>query len=263
MQEPLIKSFADGVLRLTMNRPEARNALSLELSAALNEALRAAQTERAVRVVVLTGAGGAFCAGGDVKAMAAGRDRDLSLTERGARLRARAEAVRLLHEMPKPTVALLPGAAAGAGLALALACDFRLALDSVKITCAFARVGLSGDFGISWLLSGMVGAARARELMMLSPVLTAREALDLGLLNRVATADDFGPMADAFVARLVSGPPIAYGHIKRNLNMAREANFAASLDSESMNQAICMISEDHREAATAFAEKREPRFEGR
>lgn len=263
MQEPLITNLADGVLRLTMNRPESRNALSLELSAALNEALRAAQTERTVRVVVLTGAGGAFCAGGDVKAMAAGRDRDLTLSERGARLRARAEAVRLLHEMPKPTVAVLPGPAAGAGLALALACDFRLAVDSAKITCAFARVGLSGDFGISWLLSGMVGAARARELMMLSPVLTAREALDLGLLNRVATADEFGPMSDTFIARLASGPSIAYGHIKRNLNMAREANFAASLDSESMNQATCMTSDDHREAATAFAEKREPRFEGR
>jgi 2-(1,2-epoxy-1,2-dihydrophenyl)acetyl-CoA isomerase len=263
MQAPLLSSLANGVLTLTMNRPESRNSLSLELSAALNEALRAAQTERAVRVVVLTGAGGAFCAGGDVKAMAAGRDQDLTLSERGARLRARAEAVRLLHEMSKPTVALLPGAAAGAGLALALACDFRLAVDTAKITCAFARVGLSGDFGISWLLTGMVGAARARELMMLSPVLTAREALALGLLNRVASADEYASVTEEFIGRLASGPPIAYGHIKRNLNLAREANFAASLDSESMNQAICMVSEDHREAARAFAEKREPSFEGR
>jgi len=263
MQAPLISSLADGVLRLTMNRPESRNALSLELSAALNDALTAAQTEREVRVVVLTGAGGAFCAGGDVKAMAAGRDRDLTLTERGGRLRARAEPVRLLHEMPKPTVALLPGAAAGAGLALALACDFRLAVDTAKITCAFARVGLSGDFGISWLLSGMVGAARARELMMLSPVLSAREALDLGLLSRVLDTAEYPSATEDFVRRLAAGPSLAYGHIKRNLNMAREASFGASLDSESMNQAICMISEDHREAATAFAEKRDPRFVGR
>lgn len=263
MQAPLITSLADGVLRLTMNRPESRNALSLELSAALNDALRAAQAEREVRVVVLTGAGGAFCAGGDVKAMAAGRDRDLTLSERGGRLRARAEAVRLLHEMPKPTVALLPGAAAGAGLALALACDFRLAVDTAKITCAFARVGLSGDFGISWLLAGMVGAARARELMMLSPVLSAREALELGLLNRVVDAGEYPSITEEFIRRLAAGPSLAYGHIKRNLNMAREASFGASLDSESMNQAICMTSEDHREAASAFAEKRDPRFFGR
>lgn len=260
---PLVSSLSDGVLTLTMNRPEARNALTRELSLALNEALQAAQSDRAVKVVVLTGAGAAFCAGGDVKAMAAGRDRDLSLVERGTSLRARAEASRLLYDMHKPTVALLPGPAAGAGLALALACDFRLAVETAKITCAFARVGLSGDYGISWFLSSIVGSARARELMMLSPLLTAQQALDLGLLTRVFTTDQFAASAQAFVAQLARGPSIALGHIKRNLNLARETTLGASLDTEAMNQAICMMSDDHREAASAFAEKRDPVFAGR
>jgi 2-(1,2-epoxy-1,2-dihydrophenyl)acetyl-CoA isomerase len=263
MQEPLIRTLEDGVLTLTMNRPESRNALSPELSAGLNEALASAQSDSAIRVVVLTGAGSAFCAGGDVKAMAAGRDRNASLVDRGKSLRARAEAARLLHEMHKPTVALLPGAAAGAGLALALACDFRLAVETAKITCAFARVGLAGDYGISWLLAAMVGGARARELLMLSPVLTARECLELGLVNRVFSPEDYPTGTAAFVRQLARGPSISLGHIKRNLNLARESSFGASLDGEAMNQAICMVSDDHCEAATAFAQKREPVFVGR
>jgi 2-(1,2-epoxy-1,2-dihydrophenyl)acetyl-CoA isomerase len=263
MDAALTRELTGGVLTLTMNRPEARNALTLELSTALNRELQSAQTDPEVRVVVLTGAGAAFCAGGDVKAMAAGRDRSMTLGERGHSLRARAEAARLLHEMHKPTVALLPGPAAGAGLALALACDFRLAVDSAKITCAFARVGLAGDYGISWLLSGMVGAARARELLMFSPVLTATQALELGLLTRVCSAADYPALTQAFVAELANGPAIAYAHIKRNLNLARESSFGASLDTEAINQAACMFSEDHREAASAFAEKRAPRFSGR
>lgn len=263
MDAVLLRELAGGVLTLTLNRPEARNALTLEMSTALNRELQSAQINPEVRVVVLTGAGSAFCAGGDVKAMAAGRDRVMTLGERGHSLRVRAEAARLLHDMHKPTVALLPGAAAGAGLGLALACDFRIAVDSAKLTCAFARVGLAGDYGITWLLSGMVGAARARELLMLSPLLTAAQALELGLLTRVCSAADYPSVTAAFVAELANGPAVAYAHIKRNLNLAREASFGASLDTESINQAICMFSEDHREAASAFAEKRPPRFSGR
>jgi len=263
MSDIVLYEVRGRVAIITLNRPEARNALSLELSSALNLELQRAQTDPEVRVVALTGAGAAFCAGGDVKAMAAGRDRAMTLGERGQNLRSRAEAARLLHEMHKPTVALLPGPAAGAGLALALACDFRLAVDRAKITCAFARVGLAGDYGISWLLSGMVGAARARELLMLSPVLTAAQALEMGLLTRVCSAADSPAVTPAFVAELANGPAIAYAHIKRNLNLARESSFGTSLDTESINQAVCMFSEDHREAASAFAEKRAPRFSGR
>jgi 2-(1,2-epoxy-1,2-dihydrophenyl)acetyl-CoA isomerase len=263
MQESLLVSQQAGVLTLTMNRPEVRNALDLPMSARLVEVLREAQVDPAVRVVVLTGAAGAFCAGGDVKAMASGRDRDVGFEERAQRLRERADASRLLHEMPKPTVALIPGAAAGAGLALALACDFRLAQAGAKLALAFSRVGLAGDYGISWFLTHTVGAVRAREWLMLAPIFTAEQALAEGLVNRVFAADDYEQECQRFVATLAEGPALAYAYIKRNVDLASTSSLGPSLDTEAVHQARCMFSEDHREAAKAFADKRTPRFNGR
>ena len=169
----------DGAVRtLTLDNPGARNAINLQMSAQLCAGLREASLDPAVRVVVLTGSGGAFCAGGDVKAMAAGRDAGLTVEQRADRLRDRAEAARLLHEMSKPTVALVEGAVAGAGLGLALACDFRFASSTVKLTTAFVRVGLAGDFGVNWFLTRMLGVARARE--------RAEEQVDNDLARRTA-----------------------------------------------------------------------------
>ena len=262
MSEVLIESLKDGVLTLTMNRPEARNALNLEMSDRMVEALRRAQLDPAVRAVVLTGAGGAFCAGGDVKSMAAGRDASQTFEMRAARLRDRAEASRLLHEMAKPTIALIPGPAAGAGLALAMACEFRLAIDTAKFTVAFAKVGLSGDYGASWFLTQLVGPARAKELLMLSPLLTADQALAMGLLHRVFPPGLFQEQSAAFIAALASGPSVALGNIKQNINLASRADLRTSIDAEANLQVRCMGTADHAEAARAFVDKRPPVFVG-
>lgn len=262
MEKHLLEDLRDGVLTLTMNRPDARNALTLEMSTLLTDALRRAAIDPAVRAVVLTGAGGAFCAGGDVKAMAAGRDRDVGFEQRVARLRERAEASRLLHEMAKPTVALIPGPAAGAGLALALACDFRLAAANAKLTVAFAKVGLSGDYGASYFLTQVVGAAKARELLMLSPLLAADDSLRIGLVHRVYPADRFDAESAAFVAALAAGPTVALGYVKHNVNLAANSDLRSSIDSEALHQIRCMGTADHAEAARSFVEKRAPRFVG-
>lgn len=252
-----------GVLTLTMNRPERRNALNLEMTVLLREALAQAAVNVGVRAVVLTGAGDAFCSGGDVKNMASNPMPADSAAERIRTLRFRAEASRLLHDMPKPTIAEIGGAAAGAGMALALACDFRLARRAAKLTTAFGKVGLSGDFGMSYLLPRIVGQARARELLMLSPVLSADEALDLGLVHRVFDAQEYDGACAAFVCALAQGPTTALGRMKANLNAAFEQDFSASLDSESARQIAGFTTADHLEAAQAFVAKRAPRFVGR
>ena len=262
MEKSLLESLQDGVLTLTMNRPEVRNALNLEMSELLIDALKRAQHDPAVRAIVLTGAGGAFCAGGDVKSMAAGRDATQTFEMRATRLRDRAESSRLLHEIPKPTIAVLPGPAAGAGLGLAMACDFRVAVDSAKLTVAFAKVGLSGDYGASYFLTELVGPAKAKELLMFSPLLTADEALSLGLLHRVYPPGLFQEQTAAFVATLARGPSVALGYIKQNVNLAARSDLRTSIDNEATHQVRSMATADHAEAAKAFVEKRPAKFLG-
>lgn len=262
MEKVLLETLQDGVLTLTMNRPEARNALNLEMSELMIAALQRAQHDPAVRAIVLTGAGNAFCAGGDVKSMAAGRDATQTFEMRATRLRDRAEASRLLHEIPKPTIAIIPGPAAGAGLALAMACDFRVAVDSAKLTVAFAKVGLSGDYGASYFLTQLVGPSKAKELLMFSPLLSADEALALGMLNRVYPPGLFPQQAAAFVNTLASGPSVTLGYIKQNVNLAARTDLRTSIDAEATHQVRCMSTVDHAEAAKAFVEKRPAKFVG-
>lgn len=259
----LLEDLRDGVLTLTMNRPEVRNALSQEMSLQLLDALRRAALDSKVRAVVLTGAGSAFCAGGDVKAMASRSGAPQTLQERADSLRDRAEASRLLTEMSKPTIAVLPGAAAGAGLALAMACDFRVAIATAKVSMAFANVGLAGDYGATWFLTQLVGAAKAREMLMLAPLLTAPEAHAMGLLTRVYAAEEFAAKTAEFVAKLANGPTIALGYAKQNVNIALASDLRTSFDTEATHQALCLASADHAEAAKSFVEKRAPKFAGR
>jgi 2-(1,2-epoxy-1,2-dihydrophenyl)acetyl-CoA isomerase len=263
----VLEKLEDGLLTVVMNRPERRNALNAELCRSLVEALQRAAHASEVRAVLLTGAGGTFCVGGDVKAMAQADAPDLGeplgVEDRIRQLRSRMEASRLLHDMPKPTIAAISGAAAGAGLALALACDLRVAGDSAKITTAFGKVGLSGDFGGTYFLTHLIGAARARELYLTSPVLTARQAADLGLVTRVV-ADDQVDAAGAELARqLASGPTLTFGHMKANLNLAEHGTLADCLDNEAWRHIVCMSTADHRESAGAFVEKRPARFTGK
>jgi 2-(1,2-epoxy-1,2-dihydrophenyl)acetyl-CoA isomerase len=271
MTDQLIETVEDGVATLTMNRPEARNALTGEMQAALSEALPRLAADRSVRCVVITGAGRAFCAGGDVKGFAADTSRGAgvgsgsgpSVEQRIAGLRSGMEVVKWLHEAPKPTLAVIPGAAAGAGLSLALACDLRIAADNAKMTTAFSKVGLAGDYGGSWFLSQLVGAAKVRELYFTADVITGAEAAALGIVNKSVPAEELPAVAAAYAKRLAGLPTVAIGYMKRNLNVAAHATLSEVLDLEATHMVRTMMTEDHASAAKAFVEKRAPEFAGR
>jgi 2-(1,2-epoxy-1,2-dihydrophenyl)acetyl-CoA isomerase len=278
MTDHLIETRTDGIATLTMNRPKARNAMSGEMMAALSEALPRLAADQSVRVVVLTGAGGAFCAGGDVKGFAseassakasgsasAGKSEGggFNLEQRVQGLRTGMELSRWLHEMPKPTLAVIPGPAAGAGLSLALACDLRIAADTAKLTTAFSKVGLSGDYGGSYFLPYLVGAAKARELYFTADVISGQQAFEMGLVNKVAPADQLESEAQAFATHLAGLPTIAVGYMKKNLNAAQHGSLSDVMDLEAMHMIRTFMTEDHKGAAQAFVEKRAPQFEGR
>ena len=264
MGTDLLEQVTDGVAVLTLNRPDRLNAMSRPMLDALLEALPRLAEDAAVGVVVLTGAGRGFCAGGDVKAMAEGTELGgQTMEERAQALRARMETSRWLHEMPKPTIAMMRGPAAGAGLALAMACDLRIASDTARLGTAFARVGYSGDFGGSYYLTQLVGTAKARELYFTADLLDAPQALALGLVNRLVPDARLEEETMALASRLARGPRVAYRYMKRNLNAAETASLKDMLDLEAWHHTRTGMTEDHREAARAFVEKREPQFKGR
>ncbi len=256
------------VLTITLNRPAARNAMSGEMNSALATTLEYGERSPNVRCIVLTGAGGAFCAGGDVKGMAArgeGGGPGPTLDERihGQRLNQRNTAGRI-YLMPKPVVAALPGPAAGAGLSLALAADLRIMADTAFITSAFAKVGFSGDYGGTFFLSHLVGAAKAKEIYYLSDRVSAEECQRLGLANYVVPADQLEAETAALARRLASGPPVAYRYMKENFNRAAMgADVIECLDLEATHHVHTGLTEDHRNAARAFVEKQQPVFSGR
>ncbi len=277
MAEHLIESFADGICTLTMNRPEARNAMSPDMMVRLQDAIPRAAANPEVRALVLTGAGGAFCAGGDVKGFASearstvasageqgtGQRPGPTLEQRVQGLRRSMELSRLLHEMPKPTLAIIPGAAAGGGLALALACDMRFALDTAKITTAFSKIGGSGDYGGSYFLPHLVGAAKARELYFSADIITGQQAWEMGLVTRVAPAANFETESRAYARHLADLPTVAIGYMKQNLNAAQHGSLSDVFDLEAMHMMRCFETEDHRTASIAFVNKEKPVFRGR
>ncbi len=263
----LLAALEDGVLTLTLNRPQARNAMSRPMNEALQQQLAQAELDPAVKCIVLTGAGNAFCAGGDVKGMAASGDgtvgaQTIDQAIHRQRLNQRATAGKLF-KMPKPTIAALPGAAAGAGLSLALACDLRVMASSAIMTTAFARVGFSGDYGGTYFLTQLVGSAKARELYFLSDRVSADEALRLGLANWVCAPEELAARTRELALRLAKGPTVAYRYMKENLNRAMAGDVDDCLDLEATHHIHCGQTEDHREAARAFVDKREPVFRGR
>jgi len=265
--EDLLADLTDGVLTITLNRPQARNAMSGEMNEALGKQLAAAELDPDVKVVVLTGAGQGFCAGGDVKGMndrnsGAGRSATIDEAIATQRINQRATAGKLF-KMPKPTIAALPGAAAGAGLSLALACDMRIMARTAIMTTAFARVGFSGDYGGTYFLTQLVGSAKARELYYLSDRVNAEEALRLGLANWVVEPDELAAKTREVALRLAKGPIVAYRYMKENLNRAMAGDWDDCMDLEATHHVHCGQTHDHKEAAKAFVEKREPAFEGR
>lgn len=263
MGNVLLESLEDGLLTLTLNRPDNRNALNEALCERLLESVQRAAEDSAIRAVILQGSGKHFCVGGDVKSMGTKYEAAPSYHQRVASLRRRMEVSRLLHEMPKPTLALITGAAAGAGFSLALACDLRIAAESAKFTTAFAKVGLSGDYGGTYFLTRLVGSAKARELYLTSPLLNATQALDLGLVTQVVADSDIESAGLELGRSLAEGPTITLGLIKQNLNLAERTSIDAVLDLEAANHISSSFTDDHKEAAQAFIEKRQPAFKNR
>jgi 2-(1,2-epoxy-1,2-dihydrophenyl)acetyl-CoA isomerase len=257
----VLQKLEGGLLTITMNRPERKNALNPDMVRGLVEAARRAADDPEVRAVLFKGAGGSFCVGGDVKSMAAGRA-PLPFEVKMANLRRGMEVSRILHQMPKPVVAQLDGAAAGAGLSMALSCDLRIASESCKITTAFAKVGFSGDYGGTYFLTQLLGSARARELYLMSPVLTAKEAHAIGMVTKVVPDAEIDAAAHELALSLAQGPSIALGFIKRNINNAEHLALEDCFDGEAIHHTRCSDTEDHKEAAKAFVEKRKPTFRG-
>lgn len=265
-KEHLLVDLTDGVLTLTLNRPDRRNAMSRQMVDGLGAELERAERDDAVRAVVLTGAGRAFCAGGDVQAF------DENGGEGGGAAEVDPEAVALqlanqratvgrMHALPKPVIAALPGAAAGAGLGLALAADLRIGTPRTVVATAFATVGLSGDYGVAWLLERLVGPATARELLMLNPRLDGERCLELGLLNRLVAEDELVGATQELAGALARGPRLALAHIKHNLVDAPGLSLDESMVREVTRHKECGLSDDHVEAVRAFVEKRPPVFD--
>ena len=261
----ILCTVREGVAIITFNRPEARNALSDPLRAGFARMLTECGDDPDIGVVLLTGKGTAFCAGGDVKGMGdKSRRATLSDEEATAELVTRQRKMTgALMSLRKPTIAALPGAAAGAGMALALACDMRIAAQSAFLTTGYVRVGLSGDYGIAWLLMHMVGSARTRELLFTSERITAERAEGLGLFNRVVPDADLQEEAFALARSLAQGPRVALGFIKENIEMALSCDYDAALVGEAERLVRSSRTEDHKEAVRAFVEKRKPEFRGR
>ncbi len=262
MSDAVLYHAEGAVATITINRPAARNALTAEAKVALLEALRTASAAAQIRAVVLTGAGGAFCSGQDLREhaelLAAGGPAALDTVRRHYN-----PIIETITDMPKPVVAALPGVAAGAGAGLAFASDFRIAAERATLLLAFARVGLGPDSGTSWTLQRLVGPARAAELLMLAEPVDAPTALTLGLVTSVVPADELPTAADAFARRLAEGPTLAYAAIKEGLRFAATHGLRESLEAEADLQARLGDTADHRSATQAFLARQAPVYQGR
>ena len=252
---------ATSVATITLNRPERLNALTFEVYTELRETFEALDTAAGVRAILITGAGRAFCSGGDVEEIIGalfGRDREglLEFT------RMTCDTIRRIRTCRRPVVAALNGTVAGAGAVIASACDLRIAARSAKIAFLFTRVGLSGaDMGASWLLPRLVGLGRATELLMTGEFIDAEEALRIGLYNRVTPEDELLPTAHAMAQQLARGPSYALAVTKQALDSETTMALGEALDAEAEAQAICMEDANFREAYEAFVQRREAQFE--
>lgn len=262
----LLCTLENGVALLSLNRPEKKNALSDTLTPALRQVLIELDDMRDVRCLMITGAGDSFCAGGDIGGMNDGQltSRSRNFKERVDELKERQRTLTLrIKEFSKPTIAALAGPAAGAGFSIALACDLRLASRSAFVTTAFSRIGLSGDYGGSWFLTQLVGTSVAKALYFTSRRVGAEEGLRLGIFNEVFEDDEFRVKSMQFAEEIAAGPPIALKLMKENLNRACEEDFTVCLDHEAENLMRCARTDDHKEAVSAFLEKRKAKFLGK
>lgn len=266
LPETVLYDVVGGVATVTMNRPEAMNALDDRLKVGLRDVLLDAADDAAVRAVVLTGSGRAFCVGQDLTEHSRNLDR-FSESDPAAVWSTVTEhyaAIALtLSTMPKPVIAAVNGVAAGAGAAFALACDLRILSDTGGFNMAFTAIGLAADSGLSWTLPRLVGMTKARELLLLPETIRAAEALDLGLATRVVDPPGLLPAAHELAQRLAQGPTVAYGAIRRSLAFSAGHDLEESLDFEAQMMALTGATADHRAAVRAFAVKESATFEGR
>ena len=267
--EELLCRLEDRVAIITLNRPKKKNALSDHLTPALRQTLLDLETKREVGCILITGSGDAFCAGGDIGGMGGNASKDEEVSERPTaeeRVRAlihKQETLTLrLADHAKPTIAALPGVAAGAGLCIALACDIRVACRSAFVTTAYRNIGFSGDYGGSWLLTQLVGPSKAKELFFTGRRVQSDEALALGIFNNVFEDASFENEALAMAKQIASGPPIAIAFMKEHINRAVTGDLRSNLAMEADRLIRCAATSDHKEAVKAFMEKRTPVFTG-
>jgi 2-(1,2-epoxy-1,2-dihydrophenyl)acetyl-CoA isomerase len=248
------------IATITLNRPEARNALDMTMRQELATALDEIEGDLAARVLILTGAGGHFCAGGDVKSMRARRS---TAAEGRTRVELLNRMVLRLVDFPRPTIAMVDGVAVGAGTNLALCCDVVIASDRARFGELFNKIGLVPDGGGTWLLPRLVGMARAKELIYTGDIFDAAEAARLGLVNRVVPASELERETRGLAEKIAAGPPAAQRLAKHMLNRAATTDLATALDLEAYSQGLSITSDDHQEGLAAFFDKRAPRFTGR
>jgi len=260
-EEVILTSVVDRVATLTFNRPDKLNALSLDLIKRSVEALNEWSANPQIGCVIVTGAGRAFCAGGDVSTMA--QDNAETLEQKIDRLRQMHELSRVLYDMPKVTIASVNGFVMGAGLGVCLACDLRIASGQARFGTAYAKVGYGGDFGTTWLLTQYVGGPKAKELFFLGDIIDANEAHRIGLVNRVVPHDSLQSEVSNTASRIAQGPLTSFRYMKANINLASSADFRTMLDREAETHMRCSMTDDHKEGVRAFMEKREPKFVGR
>jgi 2-(1,2-epoxy-1,2-dihydrophenyl)acetyl-CoA isomerase len=258
--QTLVLDRAGSIATITLNRPEARNALDMVMRRELVAALDEIENDPSVRVVVLTGAGGHFCSGGDVKTM---RDKRHTAAEGRARVELLNRMVLRLVDFPRPTIAMVDGYAVGAGSNLALCCDLIVASDRAKFGELFWKIGLVPDGGGTWLLPRVVGLARAKELIFTADIIDAAEAGRIGLVNRVVPVADLEKTTRALAEKIAAGPPGVLRMAKHMVNRAATSDLAAALDLEAFSQGMAIAGDDHQEGLTAFFDKRPPKFTGR
>lgn len=268
--DELLCSVEGHIATITLNRPEKRNALGDTLTPALREALLRVEADPEVRAVIVTGAGTAFCAGGDVTGL--GRPFNEGTAEaprlsaddaiRGLQHKQDTLTLRLYH-LARPTIAVLPGPAAGAGMSIALACDIRIAAESAFLAPGFVNIGLSGDYGGSWFLTRLVGPGRAKEIYFTGRRVHAAEPLQLGIFNEVVPDADLAARARELAGAIAAGPPVALRYMKENFNRAGVADLKTCLDMEADRTIRSARTEDHLEGVDAFMAKRKPEFTGR
>ncbi|MFE9572505.1 enoyl-CoA hydratase/isomerase family protein [Streptomyces sp. NPDC006692] len=266
MADSVLYEVSDGLATITINRPEAMNAMNTEAKVALREAARAAAADPAVRAVLLTATGRAFCVGQDLKEHVASltADREAGTGQTMSTVREHYNPIlKALTQMPKPVVAGVNGVAAGAGLGFALAADYRVVADTAAFNTSFAGVALTADSGVSWTLPRLVGQSRAADLLLFPRSISAQEAYELGLVNKVVPAVELAAEALAVARTLASGPTVAYGALKASLAYGAGHTLAETLEKEDELQTKAGASEDHAIAVTAFLAKEKPNYVGR